>query len=207
MAISIESLQPESLLGLTSVERSNAETTTLADAYFRILVEGVRDYPFFSLAPGGVFRSGNEGAQRLIGYETAEIVGRPFSTFFRPADAAAGMPDRELAAALRDGRAEHSGWRVRKDGSQFWAYAILTVLRDEAGRHIGFAKVTRDLTDTAYREFIEATNSLVWTADAAGRPNADSSSWRAFTGQTEAEWRGPGGWDPVHPEDLPRLRV
>lgn len=187
-------------------EHSNVEAPTLSDAYFRILVEGVRDYAIFFLDPQGVVRSWNEGAARLIGYQAPEIVGQPFSTLFTAADVAAGAPEREMAAALRDGRAEHAGWRVRKDGSQFWASAVLTALKDASGKHVGFAKVTRDLTDTVYRAFIETTNTIVWTTDAEGRPNADSPSWRAFTGQTEAEWRGMGGWDPVHPDDLPRLR-
>jgi PAS domain S-box-containing protein len=190
-----------------SPEPPHVETSALSDAYFRILVEGVRDYAIFFLDPQGTVRSWNEGATRLIGYSASDIIGRPFSTLFIPADVAAGVPEREMAAALRDGRAEHAGWRVRKDGSQFWANAVLTALRDATGRHVGFAKVTRDLTDTVYRAFIEATNSIVWTTDGQGRPNADSPSWRAFTGQTEAEWRGLRGWDPVHPDDLPRLQA
>ena len=203
---STENLQPPPFSVMTS-SHSNVEPSTLSDSYFRILVEGVRDYAIFFLDPQGVVRSWNEGAARLTGYIASDIIGRPFSSLFTPADVAAGVPEREMVAALRDGRAEHAGWRVRKDGSQFWANAVLTALKDASGRHVGFAKVTRDLTDTVYRTFIETTNTIVWTTDGAGRPNADSPSWRAFTGQTEAEWRGLRGWDPVHPDDLPRMRA
>src|SRR5437868_8946895 len=100
-------------------EQPNVEASTLSDAYFRLLVEGVRDYAIFFLAPQGTVRSWNEGAARLIRYSAPEMIGRPFSTLFTAADVAAGVPEREMAAALRDGRAEHAGWRVRKDGSQF----------------------------------------------------------------------------------------
>src|SRR5262249_25152914 len=74
------------------------------------------------------------------------------------------------------------------------------------GRHIGFAKVTRDLTDRGYRAFVEAAHAIVWTTDHLGTPNADSPSWREFTGQSERDWREQRAWDPIHPDDLPVLR-
>src|SRR6185437_7403784 len=77
--------------------------------------------------------------------------------------------------------------------------------RDENGKLFGYAKVTRDMTERAYRTFVEATNAIVWTTDGNGHPNADSPSWRAFTGQSEEEWRGLRGWDPVHPDHRARL--
>src|SRR5262249_23641516 len=129
-------------------------------------------------------------------------VGRSFAQFFSPADRDHGKPARLLGEALRSGRIEDVGWRVRKDGSQFWASNVLTALHDPHGSHIGFAEVAHDLTDRGYRAFVEATHVIVWTTDANGRPNADSPSWRAFTGQTEAEWRGLRAWDPVHPDDI-----
>src|SRR5262249_26121834 len=121
-----------------------------------------------------------------------------------PADRELGKPRALLDEAFREGRVEDIGWRVRKDGSQFWASALITRL-DSHGQHIGFAKGTRDLTDRTYRRVVEAAHAIVWTTDPSGQPNADSPSWRALTGQTEAEWRGPKRWDPIHPDDRQRI--
>ncbi|HSK05174.1 MAG TPA: PAS domain S-box protein [Kofleriaceae bacterium] len=179
----------------------------LTDQTFRILVETIEDYAIFLLDPDGIVQSWNTGARRIKGFEAHEIVGRHFSVFYSPTDRAAHRWQHGLAAARANGHFEDVGWRVRKDGSQFWASVVITALHDEAGGVLGFAKVTRDLTDRAYRAFVEATHAIVWTTDGSGRPNADSPSWRAFTGQTEEEWRGLRGWAPVHPDDQPALRV
>jgi len=178
----------------------------LADEHFRLLVESVEDYAIFMLDPDGIVRSWNAGAQRIKGYTADEIIGQSFSRFYTPEDQAAGRPQRILDAARRDGRFEEAGWRVRKDGSQLWANIVVTALHDSSGLLMGFAKVTRDLTDRAYRAFVEATNGILWTTDGNGQPNADSPSWREFTGQTEQEWRGRRGWEPVHPDDQQILR-
>jgi PAS domain S-box-containing protein len=175
----------------------------LSDEHFRLLVESVKDYAIFLLDPRGFVLSWNEGARRIKGYSDSEILGQHFSKFYPPQDVTAGKCESELAIALREGRIEDVGWRIRKDGSQFWASVVITALHDRTGQHIGFAKVTRDMTDRAYRAFVEATNAIVWTADGSGKANADSPSWRAFTGQTEEEWRGLNGWEPVHPDDRP----
>src|ERR1043165_8511609 len=177
----------------------------LADDQFRLLVESVQDYAIYLIDPSGIVRSWNAGAQRLKGYDREAAIGRPYTTFFTPEDQASGKPTQLLAAALEQGRVEDSGWRVRNDGTQFWANIVLTALF-ENGQHVGFAKITRDLTDRAYRAFVEATHAIVWSTDAAGRPNADSPTWREFTGQTEAEWRESRAWDPVHPDDLPHMQ-
>lgn len=179
----------------------------LTDDYFRILVESIQDYAIYLLAPDGTVQSWNAGAQRLKGYTAAEIVGTSFARFFSAADQAAGKPRVLLDEALRADRTEDFGWRIRKDGSQFWASAVITALRDAAGRHIGFAKVTRDLTDRSYRAFVETSHAIVWTTDASGTPNADSQSWRELTGQTEDEWRSPRRWDAIHPADHATLRA
>ena len=179
---------------------------TPRDAQFRLLIESVRDYAIFLLDREGHVRSWNPGAERIKGYRADEIIGQHFGVFYPPDERNDGRPQRELERALAEGRAEHHGWRVRKDGTQFWANVVMTPLFD-GSEHIGFAKITRDLTDNVYKTFVEATNAIVWSADALGRANADSPSWRAFTGQTEAEWLGLKGWDPVHPDDLPALRV
>ncbi len=172
------------------------------DEHFRLLVDLVEEYAIYLLDPAGLVRSWNPGARRLKGYEASEIVGRHFSTFFSEDDRASGKPAQLLASALAEGHVEDVGWRVRRDGTLFWANVVITALRDHSGEHVGFAKITRDLTDRGYRAFVEATNAIVWTTDATGRPNTDSPTWRAFTGQTEEEWRGRRGWDPVHPDDL-----
>src|SRR5437764_4317538 len=114
---------------------------------FRLLVEGVRDYAIFMLDGAGRVLTWNAGAQRLKGYRAEEIIGKHFSCFY-PSDAVeAGKPARLLALAAREGRVEDEGWRVRQDGSRFWADVIITALRDPDGSVIGFAKVTRDITE------------------------------------------------------------
>ena len=172
------------------------------DAY-RLLVESVEDYAIFLLDPHGRIISWNAGAERIKGWRADEIIGKPLSTFYPADDLAAA--ERQMAAALREGHVENEGWRVRKDGSRFWAHIVMTTLRDRQGRHVGFSKVTRDLTDRNFRSFVEATNAILWTTDAGGVPNADSPTWRDFTGQTRDEWMGLQGWAPVHPDDRPAL--
>lgn len=112
----------------------------------RHLVDAVKDYAIFMLDPDGIVTSWNEGARRLKGYRSEEIIGRHFSVFYTAADANRGLPRRLLRKALSQGRAEDRGWRVRKDGSRFHADVVITPIKDEAGRLRGFAKVTRDTT-------------------------------------------------------------
>jgi len=118
-----------------------------SDGLHRLLVSSVRDYAIFALDPAGHVLSWNEGAQRIKGYAAEEIIGRHFSTFYPPESAATGFPQYELEVAAQVGRFEDEGWRVRKDGTRFWANVVLTALRDDAGTLVGYAKVTRDLTD------------------------------------------------------------
>jgi PAS domain S-box-containing protein len=114
---------------------------------FRLLVESVRDYAIFMLDPGGHIISWNEGAQRLKGYSESEIVGQHFSIFYPQPAKDSKWPEYELEVAGREGRFEDEGWRVRKDGTQFWANVVITAMRDASGELRGFAKVTRDLTE------------------------------------------------------------
>ena len=114
---------------------------------FRLLVEQVQDYAIFMMDPEGRIITWNAGAQRIKGYTAAEIIGRHYSTFFLPEDVASGKPQRILATAARDGKAEQEGWRVRKDGSRFWVNALVTAMHDESGKLLGFSKITRDVTE------------------------------------------------------------
>jgi PAS domain S-box-containing protein len=112
----------------------------------RLLLEGVRGYAIFMLDPAGLVTTWNAGAERIKGHAEAEVIGRHFSLFYPEQAIRAHEPERLLQAAVKDGRAEAEGWRVRRDGTRFWADAVVTAIRDSRGRLLGFAKVTRDLT-------------------------------------------------------------
>src|SRR5690242_6497105 len=118
-----------------------------AEQHLTLLIDAVTDYAIFMLDPRGHVVSWNPGAQRVKGYDRAEIVGQHFSRFYTAPDRAAGVPDRALARAAEAGKYELEGWRQRKDGTRFWANVVITAIRDEAGKLIGFAKITRDLTE------------------------------------------------------------
>jgi PAS domain S-box-containing protein len=137
-----------------------------------LLVESVTDYAIFVLDSSGHIRSWNPGAERLKGYSESEIIGKHFSTFYSADDLIAGKPARELDIATRSGRVEDEGWRVRKDGSRFWANVVITALRDETGTLLGFAKITRDLT--ARKQAEERTRELA--AETAARQEAEQNS-------------------------------
>ena len=114
---------------------------------FRLLVQSVTDYAIYMLDPNGTVASWNAGAERIKRYSRDEIVGRNFAQFFTPEDRTAGVPERALKIAAEQGRYESEGWRLRKDGSRFWALAVIDAVRDESGRLLGFAKITRDMTE------------------------------------------------------------
>src|SRR5262249_34747875 len=118
-----------------------------SDTALSLLVHSVIDYAIFMLDPGGHIVSWNAGAQRIKGYTAEEILGQHFSVFYPPEDVAAGKPDWELEVAAELGRLEDEGWRVRKDGTRFWANVVITALFDEHRILSGFGKVTRDLTE------------------------------------------------------------
>lgn len=130
-----------------------------SDERFRLLVEGVKDYAIFMLNPQGLVTSWNAGAERIKQYSAGEIIGQHFSRFYTSDAVARGWPEYELKVAQAEGRFEDEGWRVRKDGSQFWANVVITALRDESGTLRGFAKVTRDMTDRKLAE--EAARRLL----------------------------------------------
>lgn len=131
---------------LTDRRRADEELRR-SEERFRLLVDNVTDYAVYMLDVGGRVTTWNLGAERMKGYTPAEIIGQPFDLFFPEEDVASGKPARELAAAREHGRFEDEGWRVRKDGNRFWANAVLTAVHDTRGELLGFAKITRDLTE------------------------------------------------------------
>jgi PAS domain S-box-containing protein len=116
-------------------------------ARYRELVEAITDYAIYMLDPSGIITSWNAGAQRFKGYTPREIIGQHFSRFYTDKDRAENLPARALETSAREGKFEAEGWRVRKDGTRFWAHVVIDPIRDESGRLIGYAKITRDLTE------------------------------------------------------------
>jgi PAS domain S-box-containing protein len=138
------------------------EARSLSEQRFRLLVDGVADHAIYTLDPEGRVTDWNAGAQRVKGYSADEIVGEHFSRFYTEEDRNAGVPRLALETALREGKFEGEGWRVRKDGSRFWANATITPLHDAAGRLVGFAKITRDITERREHELaLEQTRSAL----------------------------------------------
>jgi PAS domain S-box-containing protein len=159
------------LLGFAKVTRDVTERKQAEDKLreseqrFRLLVQGVTDYAIYMLSPEGVVTNWNSGAERIKGYTHDEIVGSHFSRFYTPEDQAAGVPKRALSTAATTGRFEAEGWRVRKDGTRFWAHVIIDAIRDDGGKLVGFAKITRDLTEKKRAaEALEAANAALYQA-------------------------------------------
>jgi PAS domain S-box-containing protein len=156
------------LLGFAKITRDLSERKTAeellrqSEQQFRLLVQGVTDYAIYMMDPEGHVSSWNAGAERIKGYRPEEIIGQHFSRFFRHKDREAGLPDRALKCAAEDGRYESEGWRIRKDGTRFWANAVVDAIHDDTGKLIGFAKITRDITDkrTAEQELLLAREEL-----------------------------------------------
>ncbi|MGX7951102.1 PAS domain S-box protein [Tsuneonella sp. HG249] len=165
-----------------------------------LLLESVTDYAIYMLDPAGTVRSWNTGARRLKGYEPSEIIGENFSRFYTQDDCSAGAPQTALAAALAEGRFEAEGWRVRKDGSRFWANVVIQAIRDERGDHVGFAKITRDLTERRnaeealrkseerFRMLVQGvTDYAIYMLDAAGNVASWNAGAERFKGYSENE--------------------
>ncbi|MDQ3436372.1 MAG: PAS domain S-box protein [Actinomycetota bacterium] len=136
----------------TLAARGHQESLRESEEIFRLMVEGVKDYAIFMLDPGGCVTTWNEGAGRIEGYGEEEILGRHFSVFYPDEDVASGHPEEALRAALREGRYVEEGLRVRKDGSRFWASAVITTLRDRRGNLKGFSVVVRDATERKHAD-------------------------------------------------------
>ncbi len=134
-------------------ERRRAETALQrSEDRFRLMTEAVQDYAIFMLDAQGNVSTWNRGAERIKGFKAADIIGRHYSCFYPEAEIQAGKPARQLDIAAKQGRFEDEGWRLRKDGSRFWANVIITPIRDETNKLIGFAKITRDATDRMLKE-------------------------------------------------------
>ena len=169
---------------------------------FRLLVEGVRDYGIFMLDPSGRVVSWNAGAQLIKGYAAEEIIGHHFSQFYTQEDIDRGKPARELEIAAAQGKWEDEGWRVRKDGSRFWANVLITAIRDDHGELLGFSKVTRDFTDRKsaeealrvsegrFRALYEFSPDAILVTGQDGEITEANSQVERFFGYSRAELLG-----------------
>src|SRR2546423_5457882 len=181
------------------------------DAQFRVLVESVTDYAIYLLDTGGRVMSWSPGAERIKGYGAAEIIGRHFSIFHPIEDRSTGKPAELLRHAERQGRHRDEGWRVRKDGSRFWADVLLTTLRDGSGRLTGFAKVTRDMTalrrererEQLLKEIFEGAPGGIGLCEAkSGRIVRANPALARLFGYSEQELHSKTVRDITHPDDL-----
>jgi len=165
----------------------------LSGSVFRLLAESVRDYAIFMLTPEGYVASWNPGAERIKQYKADEIIGKHFSIFYPLKDLENDKPGMELRVAAETGRFEDEGWRIRKDGTRFWANVLITALRDHNGTLIGFGKITRDLTERReselrHRLLIEAvTDYAIYSLDKNGNITSWNSGAQRIKGYTSAE--------------------
>jgi len=187
------------------------------EEHLRLLFEAVTDYAIFTTDPPGCVVTWNTGAQRILGYEEAEILGQNASIFFTPEDIRLGEPERELRTAATKGRAEDERWHLRKDGSRFWASGVVTPLHDEVGRHRGFGKVMRDITErkrmedeliaseARFRSIAEQSPVLIWRSAVDGGYDYFNRPWYDFRGRGPDQELASGfAWaEGIHPEDRP----
>ncbi len=203
----------------TASERALAAS----DARLHLMVENIRDYAILMLDPEGRISTWNTGAARIKGYGAEEIIGRHFSCFYTPEDAAEGIPERVLQKAREEGRVEEEGWRVRKNGTRFWADVVITTLREEGGRLLGFVKVTRDLTERQraeeglrdserrFRSLAESASDAIISTDARGKIVYWNSAAESIFGHKAEEAIGqavslivPQGFRPAHNAGMAR---
>lgn len=188
---------------------------------FEFFVQSVKGYAIFMLSPSGIVQTWNKGAEILKGYTSEEIIGRHFSCFYTPEEVERHYPEENLKLAAERGGLEEEGWRVRKDGTRFWASVVITPIRDRQNQLIGFLKLTRDLTLRKRREvqveqslryseqlFESLANSisqLTWMGDETGSLFWYNNRWYEYTGTNFEEMKG-WGWQSVHqPKELKRI--
>lgn len=147
------------------MSEDQTNTTAFEDRRFRLLIDAVVDYAIYMIDPDGIIISWNAGARRFKGYEEAEIIGQHFSRFYTDDDRGVGKPQKALDTAIREGRFEGEGWRVRKDGTHFWSHVVIDPIYDPSGQLLGFAKITRDLTDRKMaQQALEKTREALFQA-------------------------------------------
>ena len=188
-----------------------------AESKLRLMMDGISDYAILMLDPGGRVVSWNAGATRINGYEGSEILGEPFSRFYPPESVEEGRPEQMLEQARETGRAEEEEWHIRKDGSRFWADVVITSLREESGRLLGFVKVTRDLTDRRrieeelraserrFRTLAEAAPVGIYEYDFERRMVYANEAHCRLAGLPKEEATRERLRASVHPEDRPRV--
>jgi PAS domain S-box-containing protein len=206
-----------------TAQRQAEEELRASEQRFRLLVETVRDYAIFMLDPDGRVASWNAGAERIKGYRGAEIIGRHFRVFYPSEVQAAGHPEHNLEVALEEGSYEEEGWRLRKDGSRFWASVVITAIHRPTGEHIGFAKVTRDIEERrqllldAERSAAELAVANAELEVANKRLLRDAADQAQFLAVTAHELRSPVSvmsgsaqllvehWDELEPDERAEL--
>ncbi len=198
--------------------QERTEALRLSEQRFRSLVDSVKDYAIFILDPDGRVSTWNPGAEQIKGYQPEEIVGKHFSLFYAAEDRQSGKPEGELKIAASDGRFEEEGWRVRKDGSRFWAHLVISAIRDQNGKLAGFAKVTRDLTErraaeeavrrseAQFRSLFEFSPDAIIASNAQGQITAINARVENMFGYSRDELVGqsvdslvPERFRPSHP--------
>jgi PAS domain S-box-containing protein len=193
------------------------EASQTDEGRYRLLVESVTDYAIYMLNAEGVVTSWNPGARRFKGYEAAEIIGKHFSRFYTPEDIGIGLPQTALDTAAREGKFENEGWRVRKDGTRFWAHVVIDPIREPDGTLIGFAKITRDLTERReaedalksseeqFRRLVQGvTDYAIYMLDAGGRISSWNMGAQRIKGYTPQEIIGQHFSKFYTPEDRAR---
>jgi PAS domain S-box-containing protein len=187
-----------------------------SEELFHIQVEYVKDYSIFMFNTQGNILNWNSGAGRLNGYRAEEIIGKHFSCFYPEEDRNVGKPEEQLKMAQKQGRVAYEGWRIRKDGSRFWADVIITALYDESGNLRGFSIVTHDITErkkaeealrdseTLFRNMADTAPVLIWMSDTNSLCTFFNKTWLEFTGRSFEQEQGNGWTEGVYPDDLPR---
>ncbi len=190
-----------------SLRRQAEEKLRTSEEWLRALVEGGKKYSIITLDARGCVTTWNAGAERIKGYRADEVIGQHISGFYTPEDVQRGKPEQQLKIATETGQYDEDGWRVRKDGSRFWANVLISSLRDSSGKHLGFSKITRDLTDIMRaeeqaRNFFLLSLELLCICGVDGYFKVVNPAWENTLGFTQTELCATPFWDLIHPDDL-----